>query len=392
MTKKTNMIDVSIVVPTKNESITVAQFIHWCNEGFTRAGVTGEIILVDNSSDNTPHLARALGAKVIELKKNGLGVAYQAAQKKIKGKYVVLGDADCTYDFRKISPFISALDDGYDFVLGNRFKGKIEKGSMPLHHQYFGSPATSFIFKFGLGLPTGDIHCGMRAMTQELFNSLPFLELGWEYATEMIVSARNLDAKITEIPIDFYKEPAGRVSHHKRSSWLSPFRAGWGTLRVTTTYLIDRIFVIPGLILLFISTALNAAIFIFPNSLLSFFKVGLLAQSILVFVSSIGAFAFTTGILARFAYRRKLNSMTRIAKSNFAQRIFSLLVATALIELVLSLLVFFKWVNSLDQNIGNFNYSYTLISGWFSFTSIFFCILCLAIASLIGNHAQKFKR
>lgn len=122
------------------------------------------------------------------------------------------------------------------------------------------------------------------------------------------------------------------------------------------------------------------------------FNIGLLAQSILVFISSIGAFAFTTGILARFAYRRKLTSLDRIAKSKFAQRIFSVFVIATLVELGLSLKVLYKWLSSLEEAAENFEYSYTLISSWCSFTSVYFCILCLAIASLIGNHAQKFKR
>jgi glycosyltransferase involved in cell wall biosynthesis len=387
-----NKVEVSVVVPTKNEKVTIAQFIDWCNQGFTDAGVVGEIILVDNSTDETTEIANKMGARVISLQENGLGLAYRAAQGEFKGKFVILGDADCTYDFRNIKPFISELERGFDFVIGNRFKGRIQKKAMPWHHQYFGSPATSFIFKQGLGLPTGDIHCGMRAMTQELFNALPFLEPGWEYATEMIISARNLDAKITEIPIEFFKEPVGRVSHHKRSSWLSPFKAGWGTLRVTTTYLIDRVFVIPGAFLLAITAILNTMIFISPQKFLTYFKIGLLAQSILVFISSIGAFAFTTGILARFAYRRKLTSLNRLAKSKFAQHVFSTLVIATLVELGLLLKVLYAWLSSFGEAAENFESSYTLISGWFSFTSIFFCILCLAIASLIGNHAQKFRR
>ena len=385
-------IDISIVVPTKNEQITVTEFVSWCFEGFSRANMLGEVILADSSTDNTDQIAKSLGAKVIKVKEHGLGRAYQAVQGHVNGKYIILGDADCTYDFRNIGPFITELEKGFDFVIGNRFNGKIHKGAMPWHHQYFGSPVTSFVFKFGLGLPTGDIHCGMRAMSKDLFNALPFLEPGWEYATEMIVSARNLDAKIIEIPIEFFKEPVGRVSHHKRASWLSPFKAGWGTLRVTTTYLIDRVFVVPGSILLAASTLLNSLIFVSPQTFLTHFKLGLLAQSILVFISSIGAFAFTTGILARFAYRRKLTSLNRIAKSNFAHRIFAFLVLATIIELALTFSVLYSWLASFRKASEKFEYSYTLISGWFSFTSIFFCILCLAIASLIGNHAQKFKR
>jgi glycosyltransferase involved in cell wall biosynthesis len=303
----THKIDVSIIVPTKNEMLTVANFIQWCYEGFHRASLNGEIILVDNSEDQTCEIAESLGAKVISVQVSGLGNAYRAAQGKALGRFVILGDADCTYDFRNLQPFLTALNSGFDFVMGNRFTGKIEKGAMPFHHQYFGSPATSFIFKYGLGLPTGDIHCGMRAMTRELYDSLPFLEGGWEYATEMIVSARNLNAKITEVPIDFLKEPEGRVSHHRRTSWLSPFRAGWGTLRVTATYLVDRVFVLPGAILLCSSTFINILISVFSETFLETLNLGLLAQSILMFATSVGAFMLTTGLLSRFAYRRELN-------------------------------------------------------------------------------------
>jgi len=384
----TKTVDVSVIVPTKNEKIAVANFITWCNEGFLQASVSGEIILVDNSDDDTRAIAKSKGARIIEINENGLGNAYRLAKDKVNGKYVILGDADCTYDFRNITPFLSALDNGFDFVVGNRFTGKIQKGAMPFHHQYFGSPATSFIFKRGLGIPIGDIHCGMRAMTGELFNSLPFIEGGWEYATEMIVSARNLNAKMTEVPIDFLKEPEGRVSHHKRSSWLSPFRAGWGTLRVTATYLIDRLFVIPGFISLWVSLVLNSLIFIFPKTSLNIFHAGILTQSTLVFISSLGAFTFTTGQLARFAYRRKLSSMKIISNINFAKRLFSILIVTTFIEFYLSFFVLVQWLHGLESGVNQINNSF-LISGWLSFTSIYFCILSISSVSLIGCHAQK---
>jgi hypothetical protein len=303
-----------------------------------------------------------------------------------------MGDADCTYDFRELAPFVEKLEAGYDFVIGNRFRGHISKGSMPKHHQYFGSPATSFIFKYGLGLPTGDIHCGMRAMTVDLYNSLPFLEDGWEYATEMIVSARNQGAKIVEIPINFYKEPEGRISHHKRSNWLSPFRAGWGTLRVTATYLIDRLFVIPGIFLLGISTLINFLSFIFPDIAIKTFRAGLLFQSILMFVSSIGAFAVTSGLLARFAYRRELRSLILLGSDKTVVRLFTALVGATIIEIALTLAIFFEWLKSLSQNLNDLKYDYFLISGWLCFTSIFLCVLSASIASLIGNHAQKFQK
>ena len=385
-------IDVTIIVPTKNEMVTVANFIKWCHEGFLKSGLNGEIILVDNSEDETRKIAESLGAKVIVVEESGLGNAYRAAQGKALGRYVILGDADCTYDFRNLNPFLVALDSGYDFVMGNRFTGQIQKDAMPFHHQYFGSTATSFIFKYGLGLPTGDIHCGMRAMTRELYDSLPFLESGWEYATEMIVSARNLEAKMCVVPISFFNEPEGRVSHHRRSSWLSPFRAGWGTLRVTATYLIDRVFVIPGLIVLFMSSALNILIAVFRDLFLDSFNLGLLAQSILMFTSSIGAFMLTTGLLSRFAYRRELNSLNFLAKSKTASRLFSAVVMATIIELSFTALVFYDWAQGLRAQISEVLYDPRLVSSWLSFTSLYLCIVSISIASLIGNHAHKFRR
>ena len=383
---------VSIVVPTMNEEITIGNFLSWCSEGFKNSNVVGEVIILDSSTDATPQIARNLGAKVIRVDNPGLGTAYLAGQSHARGDWIIMGDADCTYDFRDISPFLRKLEQGFDLVVGNRFIGSIQPGAMPPHHQYFGSPATSFIFKTTLGLPTGDIHCGMRAMTNELYKELPFLEKGWEYATEMIVSARNLGASITEIPINFYREPEGRVSHHKRNSWLSPFRAGWGTLRVTTTYLIDRVFVVPGLITLILATFLNLTFYVFPTTFIHKFHAGLLTQSIIMFVSSIGCFAFTTGLLARFAYRRKMLSLKVLAKEKIVNRMFTLLVFATLAEAILTLFAFFQWFNGLGRNIDNLAYEHSLISGWLSFTSVYFCILSISIASLIGHHAQKFRK
>ena len=383
--------DISVVVPTRNEEITIKQFLEWCFEGFNRAGLQGEVILLDNSDDRTPEIALANGAKVIKVPVQGLGNAYSAGRSAPSGKWIIMGDADCTYDFRNIGPFIEKLRENFDFVIGNRFIGEIEKGAMPPHHQYFGSPLTSMIFKHGLGLPAGDIHCGMRAMTKELYLSLPFLEGGWEYATEMIVSARNLEAKIVEIPIKFFKEPPGRISHHKRSSWLSPFRAGWGTLRVTATYLIDRVFVVPGLTLLLTSSAMNLIVTAFREWFAKNLNFGLLAQSVLMFASSIGAFMFTTGLLSRFAYRRKLSSLNFLAKSTVSSRLFSTLVSATIAELAITLFVFVDWAQNLDAKLSEIVYDSFFTSLWLSFTSIYLCILSISIASLIGNHAQKFR-
>jgi glycosyltransferase involved in cell wall biosynthesis len=382
-------IDVSVVVPTKNEEVTAKLFIEWCKKGFASSELEGEVIFLDSSTDKTPDIARENGARVISVSKPGLGSAYRAGQGHVRGKWIILGDADCTYDFREISNFIVALENGNDFVVGNRFIGSIETGSMPVHHQYFGSPSTSFIFKHGLGIPIGDIHCGMRALTQDLYNKLPFLEDGWEYATEMIVSARNLGANMVEIPINFLKEPEGRISHHKRSSWLSPFKAGWGTLRVVTTYLIDRVFLFPGLFLLFGGTIFNFIFFLFPDFSLEFLNAGRFSQAIMLSISLLGSFLFCTSILARFAYRRLNTSDKSYFNKKNADKFFSTFILLTLFQISLSIYVISMWLRGLISKSENWDYNFRIISLWLAFSSIFFMMLSFSTVYLIGYHVQK---
>jgi hypothetical protein len=173
---------------------------------------------------------------------------------------------------------------------------------------------------------------------------------------------------------------------------LSPFRAGWGTLRVTATYLIDRIFVIPGLIILAASSAINILVSLFRESFLKTLNLGLLAQSILMFASSIGAFMLTTGLLSRFAYRRELSSLNFLAKSEISSRLFSILVLATMSELTITWLVFYDWVQGLGPKMPEAAYDPRLVSIWLSLTSVYLCVVSVSIASLIGNHAHKFRR
>ena len=383
-------IDGSVIVPTMNEEVTVRQFINWCRQGFSNSNIEGEIIFLDSSTDNTPKIARDLGVNVVNVSERGLGNAYRAGKGLAKGRFVILGDADCTYDFRDLGPFIEKLDQGYDLVLGNRFKGRIEKGSMPAHHQYFGSPGTSLFFKYALGIPTGDIHCGIRAMKKELFNSLPFLEPGWEYATEMIVSARNRGARIAEIPVSFLKEPIGRVSHHKRGSWLSPFKAGWGTLRVTFTYLFDRIFVVPGLVLGILATFINILVSTSPNLSLEKFQLGLLAQTMLLCISIFGSGAFALGSISQYAYRRKNSVSSRLVMPKTGARLFTLWMSLSIIEVFFSTFLLFRWLTGSFLETSLVETNYLLSSLWISFTSLYSLFFSLTIVSLVGSQARRF--
>jgi glycosyltransferase involved in cell wall biosynthesis len=241
------MVDVTVLVPTKNEEIVTEQFIRWCQEGFEKVGLKGEIIFSDFSTDSTAIIAAKLGVHVVNLSEGGVGRAYREAGNKINGKIVLIGDVDCTYDFRDIKPFLEAIKLGNELVIGSRFRGNIEKNSMPFLHRYLGTPVTTFIFDVVHGLNYTDIHCGMRAMTRDTFMKLLPQENGWQYASEMLARARIYKIKTTEIPINFYKSPNNRVSHLKRDGWKIPITEGIGTIVTTFKYGADRLLLALGL-------------------------------------------------------------------------------------------------------------------------------------------------
>ena len=149
-----------------NEEITVGEFIDWCKEGLERAGVSGQILIVDSSTDDTARIVLEHGGEVLRTPKRGLGRAYIDAIPYIRGKWIVMGDADLTYDFRELTPFVEEFRKGAEFVMGSRFRGSIEKGAMPGLHRYFGTPLTTWILNRIYGSNYSDIHCGMRGLTR----------------------------------------------------------------------------------------------------------------------------------------------------------------------------------------------------------------------------------
>lgn len=239
---------ISIVVPALNEQHTIGEFVDWCKEGLLKTGIRGEILIIDSSTDNTATIASLHGAKVIKTPELGLGQAYINAIPHIKGDYVIIGDCDLTYDFREIKQFIEKMDAGYEFVMGSRFRGNIEPGAMPHLHRYFGTPLTTFMLNSIYKSHYTDIHCGMRALTTDALKRLNLQSRSWEYASEMVLKAARMKMRIAEVPINFYKDRAGRLSHHKRLGWFSPWWAGWINLKVMFLNAPDFFLFKPGVI------------------------------------------------------------------------------------------------------------------------------------------------
>jgi len=249
--------ELSIVVPALNEELTMADFVRWCHEGMQKAGVHGEILIVDSGQDRSAEIALASGARVLKTPKRGLGRAYQDALPYVRGKFMLLGDCDCTYDFRELSPFVEEFRAGAEFIMGSRFRGYIEPGAMPPLHRYLGTPVTTWILNTIFGGHFSDIHCGMRGISKAAFERMDLQSQSWEYASEMVLKSVHMRLCTTEVPIRFLKDREGRLSHHKRSGWFSPWHAAWINLRAMFVYGANFFLFKPGVILLVVGCLLT---------------------------------------------------------------------------------------------------------------------------------------
>jgi glycosyltransferase involved in cell wall biosynthesis len=250
--------EVSIVIPALNEELTIADFVEWCKAGLAAAGVEGEIVIIDSSADRTAEIALAHGARVLKTPKRGLGRAYIDAIPHIRGKYVLMGDADCTYDFSELKPFVAGFHEGYEFVMGSRWRGSIADGAMPPLHQYLGTPVTTFILNVLYSGRFTDIHCGMRGITRDALVRMELSSQSWEYASEMVLKSIHMKLRTTEVPVHFLADREGRLSHHKRAGWFSPWQAAWINLRAMFIYGLNFFAFKPGLFFMAIGLLVTA--------------------------------------------------------------------------------------------------------------------------------------
>jgi hypothetical protein len=213
-------------MPCLNESRTVARCVDKAVKALADMGVQGEVVVADNgSSDGSPQIARAHGARVVHVERRGYGSALQAGISAAKGRYVIVGDADDSYDFSNLRPFVDRLRQGDELVMGNRFKGGIKPGAMPWIHRYVGNPILTGILNLFFRTPVGDAHCGLRAFRRDAYQRLNLQTTGMEFASEMVVKASLSRQKISEVPIILYPDGRDRPPH------LRSFRDGWRHLR-----------------------------------------------------------------------------------------------------------------------------------------------------------------
>jgi glycosyltransferase involved in cell wall biosynthesis len=257
----------SIVIPALNEELNISEFIRWCKEGLEAANIAGEILIVDSSTDRTAELALAAGARILKTPKRGLGRAYIDAIPYIRGRYILMGDADCTYDFRELKSFVEKFREGFEYIMGSRFRGYIEPGSMPALHRYLGTPATTAVLNTLYATRFTDIHCGMRGITRDALVRINLSSQSWEYASEMVLKSVQMRLRTAEVPVRFLKDRNGRVSHHKRMGWFSPWQAAWINLRAMFVYGADFFVLRPGLAMLWTGVLLMLAVMFGPISI-----------------------------------------------------------------------------------------------------------------------------
>lgn len=206
--------ELTILIPALNEEKTIKECIKKAKQFLNNEKIEGEVLVANNhSKDETKTIAIQEGARIVEVKQKGYGKTLIEGNKEAKGKYTLIGDADCSYNFLEAKQFIKELRNGKDLVIGNRFKGNIEKGAMKFSHRYIGTPIISFIARKKYKIPVGDFNCGMRAYVTEKVNALNCQAEGMEYATEMIIKAQKEKLVIKEIPINFYKDKREKKSH-----------------------------------------------------------------------------------------------------------------------------------------------------------------------------------
>lgn len=247
--------EVSVVLPCLNESETIAKCVGKAVAALRRAGLRGEILVADNGSvDGSREIAEAAGARVINVTSRGYGSALLAGISAAKGRFVVMADSDDSYDLTQIDAYVEKLREGYDLVMGNRFRGKIAPGAMPFLHRYLGTPVLTMLAHIFFSSPCGDVNCGMRGMRKEAILSLNLRSLGMEFASEMLVKSSSFGLRIAEIPTNLAVDGRSTPPH------LRTWRDGWRHLRFMLLYSPRWLFLYPGYLLMLLGMVLGAVL------------------------------------------------------------------------------------------------------------------------------------
>ena len=259
--KDREKLELTVVMPCLDEAATVGICVKKAIAAMALHGIRGEVIVADNgSTDGSQGIAQEFGARVVAVEKRGYGSALQSGIAAAHGEFVLMGDADDTYDFSQLNDFVAKLREGYDLVMGNRFQGNILPGAMPPLHRYLGSPVLTGLGRLFFKSPVGDFHCGLRAFRKQAIEGLGLRTLGMEFASEMIVKATAFGLRVTEIPTSLAPDRRDRAPH------LRTWRDGWRHLRFLLLYSPRWLFLYPGIVLFVLGILVSALLLPGPRS------------------------------------------------------------------------------------------------------------------------------
>lgn len=252
-------LELTILMPCLNEALTVGACVRQARAFLATSGIAGEVVVADNgSTDGSRELAQAEGARVVPVAERGYGAALRTGIEAAQGRFVIMGDSDCSYDFSRLESFVAALRSGQQLVMGNRFAGGIAPGAMPKLHRYLGNPVLSFVGRLFFKSPVRDFHCGLRGFERDAMLRLGLQSPGMEFASEMVVKATLHGLRIAEVPTTLSPDGRDRPPHLR--SW----RDGWRHLRFLLLHAPAWLFMYPGLLLFLLGTAASVALGLGP--------------------------------------------------------------------------------------------------------------------------------
>ena len=283
-------VEVTVILPCRDEEHTIGQCIEQIKQVFKKNKIKGEIIVSDSSKDNSALIAKRHKVVLIKHKDKGYGIAIRNGLKKTRGKFIIIGDADGTYDFTQIPLLLKKIKTGYDLVLGSRINGKIEKGAMPWHHKHIGNPMLSFLLNMFFNTKVSDAHSGFRIFRKKILPELNLKTTGMEFASEMIIKAAKNNFDIGEIPISYLP----RIGESK----LKSFSDGWRHLRFMLMFSPNYLFFIPGFIL-FIMGLVILTMLLFGTFIINGADIGSSVALIASFFSILGYQVISLGLYSK---------------------------------------------------------------------------------------------
>jgi len=381
--------EVSVVIPCLNEEQSIGACVDSAWAAFDAAGISGEVVVADNgSTDDSVAIAQRHGARVVHAGLKGYGSALRKGIEEARGEFIIMGDADGSHDFSEIPRFVAQWREGYEFVVGNRFQGEIKEGAMSWHHRRLGTPILSAILNLFFGAGVGDINCGMRGISKDLSRRLDLRTTGMEFASESLIKAAKLGARLTEVPITMWPDRRDRPPH------LRTFRDGWRHLRFILLSAPNWLFLLPGSLL--VAFGIGLVLWLLPGPRFAG-KVGLDVHTMALgmMVALLGVHIISIGLFVKvFSYTEKLSRNQRTLES-WLKRVtleHGMLLGGALAGMGFAgdLIVFRQWAAAgfghLDAVRTVFFFSLSFFLGVeILFSSVFLSMLGISRATYIGD-------